>query len=497
MQNSSSSAAPWPHGFVAGSRFGPYQIESLVGQGGMAAVYRAWHTGLKRHEALKLPLAGGAGAQSHNFAARFLNEAQLAAGLDHPNIARVYGVGDEGASPAYFAMEYVEGHDLHSLLERRVTLAPAEALAILEPVARALDYAHDKGVFHRDVKPANIILQGAENGPWQPKVVDFGIARAIERAGRADATRLTSTEHVVGTPEYISPEIASGAHAQIGPASDLYSLGIVAYEMLCGAPPFVVAQGASKVSVLIKHVTQPPPPPLVAGVALPRALSVALLSALEKDPAARPTSCVAFVESLRAAIAPRAPLPWKPLAGAGAFAAACLVLVAVSRGAPTPAPLAVAPPVKAPVAVVASPPDPRAQQRAQAQKQALQARRLVDEGVSGMLELNQLLDDKSIEQAEALKQQDQILIRFRRALDLSRQATRSDANSQEGWLQMCRAKNYLGRCDATATIKIARGKFPGNSQFAVLESIVIQNVRDNKKAGLECSTDEKLSGPIT
>ena len=479
-----------------GARVGPYEIVGSIGRGGMAEVYKVRHGVLGRFEALKVPLPGAPGTQEQSFAARFISEAQLAASLDHPNIARVYGASDANAPQPYFAMEFVEGVDLDSVLEARRVLTPAQTLAILQPVAAALDYAHAQGILHRDIKPANLLLRGPDAGPWQPKVADFGIARAFGFAGQsAENTRLTSAGHVVGTVEYISPEIASGA-PQIGPASDLYSLGVVAYQMLCGAPPFVLDEGASKVSVLIKHVTQTPPAPTLAGTPLPRALSLALLSALEKDPAARPTSCGAWVEMLRAAIEPRTPIPWKPIAGAAAFATACLLFVALTRSSAVPAPAPVAPnkPAAAPaVALVAPPPGPSEKAR----DLALQSRTLVDKGVSGMMKLNDLIDEKKIMREDALKKQDDVLIRFRRGLDLSRQAVKMDAKCQDGWLQMCRAKNYLGRCDAPATMKTARQKFPENSQLEALQAIVTQTYAANEKAGIECRTDEKLSGPST
>ena len=218
-----------------GTLIGPYRMDGLLGRGGMAEVYKAWHTGLHRHEALKVPMLHQAGADGV-FIQRFLNEARIAAGLHHPHIATIFSVSDASVPHPYFSMELIEGGNLEDLIAQNGRLQVDEALAILQQVGEALDHAHEKGVAHRDIKPGNILLQRAGNRGllWNAKVVDFGIARAGE-----DPTgkRLTKAGMVVGTPDYMSPE-QGGSGVPIDYRTDIYSLGIVAYRC-CAATPLL------------------------------------------------------------------------------------------------------------------------------------------------------------------------------------------------------------------------------------------------------------------
>lgn len=273
-----------------GSQSGAYRIDALLGRGGMAEVYKAWNTGLQRYEALKVLPPHMTFDKS--FVDRFLNEARMAASLHHPHIATIHAVSDPGAPQPYFAMELVEGADLADLLRRRTRLPLPEALAILNQIAEALDYAHRHGVVHRDVKPANVLLQQAGDGGWRVKVVDFGIARAQEAEGGA---RLTKTGMIVGTPEYMSPE-QGGSGEKVDHRSDQYSLGTVAYEMLCGQPPFRAKDESSPISVIIAHMNEVPAPPVDRVPGLPRHVSDAILKALAKHPDNRWVSCRAFAE---------------------------------------------------------------------------------------------------------------------------------------------------------------------------------------------------------
>jgi serine/threonine protein kinase len=280
-----------------GSQVGPYRIESLLGRGGMAEVFKVWHQDLHRGEAMKvLPPAL---TFDRSFVERFLREARTAAGLQHPNIATVFTVSSAEAPQPYFTMELIEGGDLADLIEARGRFSLDEALSILRQVAAALDYAGGRGLIHRDIKPANVML-GSDN---QVKVVDFGIARAHEEAG---GTRMTKTGMIVGTPEYMSPEQA-GSGAPVDARTDQYSLGVIAYEMLCGAPPFRAQSETGMLSVLMAHVRDAPRPPLEQVPGLGANTNNALLQALAKNPADRFSSCSEFVRALEGGVRVAAP----------------------------------------------------------------------------------------------------------------------------------------------------------------------------------------------
>jgi tRNA A-37 threonylcarbamoyl transferase component Bud32 len=274
-----------------GSQIGVYRIEGLLGQGGMAQVYKVWHTGLHRHEALKLlpPQM----TFDRSFVERFLAEARTAAGLHHPHIATIHAVSDAQAAQPYFTMEMVGGGDLAGLMHQRGRLSLDEALPLLRQIGAALDYAHARRVIHRDIKPANILLQ-QEGGGLSVKVVDFGIARAQEAEGGA---RLTKTGLIVGTPEYMSPE-QGGSGQPVDHRTDIYSLGIVAYEMLCGRPPFVAGQDGSVMTVIMSHIRETPRPPVEIAPGLPTDVNTAILKTLSKAPTDRFDTCDEFVRAL-------------------------------------------------------------------------------------------------------------------------------------------------------------------------------------------------------
>jgi serine/threonine-protein kinase len=270
---------------LVNTKLGKYEILAELGRGGMGVVYRGYDPPLKRQVAIKV-LAPHLVWESA-FVERFVREARSAARLSHPNIVTIHDVGQE-AGWYYFVMEYVEGQTLTDYIAQRGRLSARDALAILTPLARALDHAHHNGLVHRDIKPANIII----TSDGQVKLTDFGIARA------GHETRLTATGAVIGTPEYMSPEQAKGL--EIGARTDQYSLAVVAYEMLCAQVPF---QANSTLALLYKITHEPPPPINRIQPDLPQAVEQVLNKALAKNPDDRYPSVSAFVDDLGRALA--------------------------------------------------------------------------------------------------------------------------------------------------------------------------------------------------
>jgi len=261
-----------------------YEIHNRVGRGGMADVFLARDRLLERQVAIKVLFPEF--AIDPNFVERFRREAQAAANLSHPNIVNVYDWGKyEGTY--FIAMEYVQGRTLAEILKTNKRLTPKQAAEIASEVAAALGFAHEAGLAHRDIKPANILI--GTNG--QVKVADFGIARAMNSATESNLTQAGS---VMGTASYFSPEQAQGA--QPDPRSDLYSLGIVMYEMVAGKPPFT---GENPVSIAYKQVHDQPTPlnRLVDGI--PRPFEAIVAKLLAKDPKLRYSSAHALRDDLR------------------------------------------------------------------------------------------------------------------------------------------------------------------------------------------------------
>ncbi|HEV7593549.1 MAG TPA: serine/threonine-protein kinase [Gemmatimonadaceae bacterium] len=262
-----------------------YELESEIGRGGMGIVYSARDKRLKREIAVKvLPPELSFRADIRQ---RFLREAETAAQLNHPNIVPIYTV-EEKDNLVYFVMAYIKGDNLGQRLQQHGPIAPVEVRRILREVADALAYAHHRNVIHRDIKPDNIIID-EETG--RAMVTDFGIARALTDSGDS---RLTATGMAIGTPAYMSPEQSAGDQAIDG-RSDLYSLGVVGYQMLCGQPPFVASNTPS---MLVKHLSEKPIPVDERWPDLPPDLARAVMMCLEKDPADRFPSAAAFAVAL-------------------------------------------------------------------------------------------------------------------------------------------------------------------------------------------------------
>jgi len=275
---------------LIGEHVDGYRIDALIGHGGMAEVYRAWNEGLHRFEAVKM-LAPQL-SFDRSLVERFLNEARTSAKLRHRNIATIYMVGAITSPRPYFSMELIDGTDLAQELNRRGSLPLNEAVGLLRQVADALDYAHQNGVIHRDVKPANILIEATTTDQCNVKVVDFGIARAQADDGKPG---LTQTGSIIGTPKYMSPEQSGGK--TIDYRSDIYSLAIVAYEMICGAFPFEI-DDRNGMDAILAHIQQKPVPPVRHAPGLAPSISDALLRGLAKDPAERFHSCGEFVDDL-------------------------------------------------------------------------------------------------------------------------------------------------------------------------------------------------------
>jgi serine/threonine-protein kinase len=258
-----------------------YRAVNLLGEGGTAWVYTAEHTFLGRTVALKILKPNPAGGT--DLAGRFYAEAQAVATLRHPNVIHIYDVGATPGGLFYMALELVRGEGLRKRLERMTRVPVPQAVQVMSGVLQGLALAHSRGIVHRDLKPENILLGQGD----QPKVVDFGIAKVVAQ------TPMTLTGTFLGTPKYASPEQAQGTEATY--LSDIYSCGLVLYELLAGRGPF---ESETQLGFLTKHATALPQPLQNVAKDVPGPLGAAVMRALEKDPLKRWPDAEAFQRAI-------------------------------------------------------------------------------------------------------------------------------------------------------------------------------------------------------
>ena len=329
--------------FPPGARIASYQVEQLIGRGGMATVYRATDVRLGRPVALKVLAAQL--ARDEAFRQRFIRESRSAASVDHPNVIPVFEAG-EADGVLFIAMRYVTGFDVRALIERQGKLPPARVVNIVTQVASALDAAHAHGLIHRDVKPANMLLAtvGTATSPDHVYLSDFGLSKLS-----VSTQSLTGTGQFLGTIDYMSPEQVEGR--PVDGRTDLYALGCAAFEMLTGEPPFRREQN---LAVMWAQVAAPPPSARSLRPELPAEVDQVIAKALAKSPTDRQSTCMEFAAELRAACAlrgregqpggappqrPPTELAFGPGAGA-AMGAAAGAGIAAAGGMPPVAPVA-------------------------------------------------------------------------------------------------------------------------------------------------------------
>jgi serine/threonine protein kinase len=307
-----------------GSKIGPYEIERQIGSGGMATVYLAYQPRLDRHVAIKVMHPNF--SADRQFTSRFEREARIVARLDHPNIVPIYDYDHIGNQP-YLVMKHIDGVTLKTVL-LKTALSGDDTQQILTPVADALTYAHREGVLHRDIKPSNIIIDQA----GRSYLTDFGLAR-IAQQGESSM----SVDTMLGTPYYISPEQAQGK--ELDARTDIYSLGVVLYELVTGRVPFIAD---SSFAIVHDHIYSPPPPPREIRPEISDAVEAVLLRALAKRPGDRYATAndllrafgAALTNDVSAAVSRPAHKPHGPTAGH---------IPSIPKPPPIPAPLTIGP----------------------------------------------------------------------------------------------------------------------------------------------------------
>src|SRR5262245_33042044 len=272
---------------ATGDTIAGYEIEELVGRGGMGEIYRARDPRLERRVALKL--LAERFSEDAAFRERLLRESRIAASLDHPNVVPVYEAGETDDDRLFIAMRFVDGSDLEALLRSEGPLEPARAVAIAAQMADALDAAHGRGLVHRDVKPSNVLLDRQDRRE-HVYLADFGLTQSVSDRGPTDG-------HLVGPVDYVAPE--QGRGDEVDGRADVYGLGCVLFQALTGSVPF---SGVSDVAVIYAHLEAPPPRASERREELPEALDDVLERAMAKDPAERQPTCRELVEEVRAAL---------------------------------------------------------------------------------------------------------------------------------------------------------------------------------------------------
>ena len=262
--------------------FGPYELIREIGRGGMGVVYEARQKGLDRSVAVKMILASH--LASAELVRRFQAEAKAAARLRHSNIVHIHEVGQLHGQD-FFAMEYIDGQSLAERIAEGPVDAPT-AVRLVATVARAVEHLHQQGIIHRDLKPSNILL----DSDGQPYVTDFGLAKVF-----APGSEMTATGVIAGTPSYMAPEQALGRRADVGPATDVYSLGAILYELLTGVPPF---RADSPLDTLMEVLSGDPAMPRRLNSHIPRGLELICLKCLAKEPSERYVSAAALADDL-------------------------------------------------------------------------------------------------------------------------------------------------------------------------------------------------------
>jgi serine/threonine-protein kinase len=265
-----------------------YSVEERLGAGGMGAVYRARHLEMDRPVAIKVLQQRF--IEDEAARTRFLIEARAAVMLRHSNAVSVTDFGQTSEGCVYIVMELLEGRTLREILSREAPIETARAISIMLQISDAVAAAHDAGIIHRDLKPSNILVTQSADQPAIVKVLDFGIAKFT---ADEDGESVVHANSVIGTPRYMSPEQYNGF--ELTPATDVYSLGVILYEMLAGMAPFT---GSTPAEIAQKHAGAPPAPPREIVAAIPEDIERVVLHALEKRPEDRPANAAAFRQEL-------------------------------------------------------------------------------------------------------------------------------------------------------------------------------------------------------
>ncbi len=270
-----------------------YLIEERLSEGGMGTVYRARHLLMDRPVAIKVMRQGLGEDEAARM--RFQHEARAAVRLQHPNAVAVTDCGDTGDGCVYIVMELVEGRTLREILVKEAPIETARAISIMLQASDAVAAAHEAGIIHRDLKPSNILVTQSADAPATVKVFDFGVAKLAPHTLDEDdpAITLRHAGALIGTPRYMAPEQYNGNG--LTPAADVYSLGVILYEMLTGMAPFT---GSTPIEIAAKHVSDPPHAPRQIVAAIPEDVERVVLHALEKDAADRPPDAAAFRREL-------------------------------------------------------------------------------------------------------------------------------------------------------------------------------------------------------